>query len=283
VFGESTTDPTETAWLAELRSYAYRSNDQWGEKVAENLENDSNVPEPRSERFRQGVRDAGPPASPADPRQVFETVLDALNRKGLTFDSTENAPCLVSLSPDLERLGRVVDLAGFVEHNVKPSRKQLTDPSFIENVVARLETGKVGVNELERDVGSRDGVWATTEDTLRNPSGPADDADSLRDRLGLDDPVRFGAGKRMVILFYSGDAVPDRALWRPTVLDVGSDISAAAWMPSDGAADPTGFTQDLATGERGGPEVLHRTFPARDIADLSVTGPLTRDPATDYR
>jgi hypothetical protein len=44
-----------------------------------------------------------------------------------------------------------------------------------------------------------------------------------------------------------------------------------------------GRTQDLQTGVRAEPELLHRAFPAAEVLECLVIGPFREDPPVDYK
>jgi hypothetical protein len=86
----------------------------------------------------------------------------------------------------------------------------------------------------------------------------------------------------MIVLSYKADKIPDRAAYRPTVVDAGGFAVSAAWLSSS-PADATGFTQDLRTGQPSCPEILHKRFPARQVANLLALEGCATGPATGYR
>ena len=87
----------------------------------------------------------------------------------------------------------------------------------------------------------------------------------------------------MVIYVYEADRVADGAFYRPTVLDAGWKGSAIAFLPSPPGPARPGQTQDLATGLPAEPEVLHAVFPAAQVQEIVIAGPLTQDPSNHYK
>jgi hypothetical protein len=126
-------------------------------------------------------------------------------------------------------------------------------------------------------------VFATSDDVVTRYQAGTVDADGARDRLGLDDAGTYGRDQFMVIYVYEAARVADGIFYRPTVLDAGWKGSAIAFLPSPSGPARPGQTQDLATGLPAEPEVLHAVFPAAQVQEIVIAGPLTKDPSSNYK
>jgi hypothetical protein len=145
------------------------------------------------------------------------------------------------------------------------------------------EIRKLGLtpSQLTGDIGGAV-VFATSAEIADQRSRDEINDHNVRDRLGLDDP-RFGQDRFMVLYTYVADRVPDDEFYRPTVFDAGWSDTSAAFLPSRPGTAIPGRTQDLTTGEPAELEVLHRTFPADQVEEFVVLGPLTGNPPDDYK
>ena len=230
-----------------------------GELVARNLDEDRNVPPEHQTAFRRFSEDRPPAGDPHDAVVYYGEALAGMASAGLTFAATSNAANRLPDTP-LSRLARAVDLVSFAvfNHPVAVTRAEARRRTFQQQLAKRLATAPTAPAALRADIGAAGRpVWAA-DDTELTGSGPGPaDPDRLRDRLGLDDVDRFGQDSHVVIFRYDVDVVPDGACYRPTVLDAGWHPAAGAFLPSDRATDATGYTQDLASGDKGVPEVIH--------------------------
>lgn len=282
MFGESAPDsPKEDEWLRELAAAEISGNPQWGALVARNLKEDPNTGA-RGTAFRECINRREGVASPDEAVALFRLALDELRRDGYTFDSDHNDGCGLPELP-FDDLARAVDVESIGRHNLGVSVRRLRKPAFRTHVAKRVREGRIGPSVLKGEVGSPNGVWATDANATVDDTGKLLAADELRDRLGLDDPGRFGESEHMVILRYDATRLPDGAAYRPTVLDAGELPMAAAWLPSDATSQETGFTQHLGTGQPGCPEAIHRPFAASEVSGLAATESLRSDPSTGYR
>jgi hypothetical protein len=174
-------------------------------------------------------------------------------------------------------------VADFGKYNLEAARSDLRDAAYRRHVAKRVADGDIEIKMLRSNIGSDFGVWATAYGEVFGTDGNLQRTpDETRDRLGLDDPSRFGREECLVFFVYGQERIPQPGAVRPTVLDAGGPM-AAAWLPSDAAYHATGMTQNLADGSRAAPEVLHRPFPAAEVADLKASAPLQNDPSVEYR
>ncbi|MCH8286025.1 hypothetical protein IIB79_05780 [candidate division KSB1 bacterium] len=177
-----------------------------------------------------------------------------------------------------------MDFANFLRHNFPNpvTDAELRRTVFIDQMAKRVMAPGFDISKLRKGIGHRP-VWATRDEALKSADGSTISSDDLRDSLGLDDRLRYGAGKRMACYIYSSERVPDEAFYRPTVLDTGWHGAAVAFLPSDPTVHETGITQHLQTGDGCAPEVIHDPFAANEVERVGVTEPLANDPATGYR
>jgi hypothetical protein len=272
----------ESKWLEMLSQAELDGNPQWGALVAKNFQEDPNVATEREARFRECIEQAPEVQSSDEAARLLRSALGELLRDGLGFDSEDNEACCISDVPFGE-FARGVDVVSFGQWNLGMSARRIRKATFRAHVAKRVRDGDITVDMLRGDVGSPNGVWATDREEVTDDAGNLLRADDVRDRLGLDDPGRFGAGEHMVFFAYSADGVPDGAAYRPTVVDTGVWPMASAWLPSDATTHETGLTQHLASGRPACPEVLHRPFPANEVSGLMVSEALATDPSTGYR
>ena len=274
--------PVREEWLVALSETTLDGNDLWGRLVVKNLQEDLNCPQGRRDAFRGALDQKLPLPDRTRARDTMWKVIEEINSQGFTFTSPSNAACALGPSP-FPSLVRVMDIGNFAQWNfygVDTSR--FGDASYPAQIASRIKAGSIDPTMLTGEVGAPTGVWATDrEQVLRDDGTFVEHPDQVRNRLGLDDPERFRAGENLVVLSYEAACVPV-PVYRPTVLDTGGAM-AAAWMPSEPATDPTGFTQHLTYGGRGSPEILHRPFPATEVTSVKLHGPLQGPPSTEYR
>lgn len=268
-------------WLTELEKAVPDTN--LGALVATNLRRDPNVPAKIRDEFAQSVASAAPPVAPNKAVQTYVESLDSLRQNGLGFDSPANEANRLAAIP-FETLVRAVDVAAFSVHNLGVTRDRAEDPQLQRQIARRVAASggpRIEPSMLRGNIGGLC-VWATEPPALTDPDGTRVPPDEMRDRLGLDDPDRFGQGKEMILFLYGSAAVPEGRSYRPTVLDAGWCPVAAAFLPSD-PAEPTGMTQHLATGEPSAREAIHQPFPAGELDEIQATDVFTSDPPIAYR
>jgi len=285
VFCDAEPTSPKTREFLDLLKKAERGNRR-GELVARNLEFEPNVPEPVRKEFVRYVESMDAPNGPDDAARLYASTVYELEGGDYTFDSGHNEPNRAP-APPFAALERAVDVGSFAVYNLGLTRDKAERPELRAQIARRL-TGTAGPpvrsDMLRGEVGGNC-VWATEASVLASSEPTADggpEPDELRDALGLDDPERYGRDESMVLFSYSNERVPGRAFYRPTVLQAGWAPCAGAFLPSDPESH-TGWTQNLATGARGKPEIVHAPFSAREIDGLDVAGPLARDPSTGYR
>jgi hypothetical protein len=271
----------ESAWLDALRSVSLPHNDSWGALVAANFLEDKNTAPARSAVFRQAIESAERATSPDEAKRVLQNALGEVNRPGNSFDSANNDACRLASVPFGE-LARAVDVKNFGAYILGDTDTDWRRKEDRLQLAARVRAGTITQADLGGNVGSPYGVWATDAESVCGKGTGSQQAADLRDRLGLDDPDRFGEGEPMIVLSYHADKIPDGAAYRPTVVDAGGFAVSAAWLPSS-PGGATGFTQDLRTGKPSCPEIIHKPFPARQVASLTATEGFATGPATGYR
>jgi hypothetical protein len=281
MFGQDgdTHSEKESAWLDALRSVSPPHNDSWGALVAANFLEDKNTAPARAAVFRQAIESAERATSADEAERVLQNALGEMNRSENRFDSANNAACRLASVP-FDQLARAVDVKSFGKYNLDATESDLRDKGRRMHLAKRIREGMITPTDLRRDVGGQNGVWATDAQSVCGRGTDPQQAADIRDRLGLDDPYRFGEGEPMIILSYSADRIQGAA-YRPTVVDAGGFVSAA-WLPSS-PADATGFTQDLRTGQPSCPEIIHKPFEAKKVTALVATEGCATRPATGYR
>jgi len=283
MFGQTgdTHSAKESSWLDSMCKARLPHNDLWGALVAANFREDKNTTPTRATVFRHGIESAEPVTSADEAKRVLQNALGEVNRSESRFDSPDNDASRLDSIP-FGQLARVVDVKAFGHYTLRATVTDLRKKDRRAHLAARVRAGKLTQADLGGDVGSPNGVWATdAQSTCGKGTDPQQAAD-IRDRLGMDDPDRFGEGEPMIILSYPADKMPGGAAYRPTVVDAGDLPVSAAWLPSS-PADSTGFTQDLRTGQPGCREIIHKPFSARDIAALTATEGCATGPADGYR
>lgn len=267
-------------WLNQLKQA--EPNTKRGALIAKNLEEDPSVPKARRDKFCKLIETEGSSANGEEAGKVYRHVLKEMDAQGYGFDSNHNAENRRDRTV-LPNMGRAVDIVSFISYNLGgvtlPVKAR--SPAFQETVANAIKAGHVAVGDLHGDVAGKC-AWAADAGVFRDASGGLQNADDTRDRLGLDDPTRFGPGKRMVSFFYSADKLHSQYIWRPTVLDAGWHPAAGAFLPSDPDGD-VGKTQNLRTGASDADEIIHQPFPANTVDSLDVSDMLKNEPSTGYR
>jgi len=271
----------ESAWLDAMRSVSPPHNDSWGVLVAANFREDKNTAPARAAVFRQAIESAERTTSADEANKVLHNALGEVNRPENRFDSASNDACRLGSVP-FDQLARAVDVKNFGERILQATGMNLRQKDRRVHLAARVRAGTITPADLGGDVGGQNGVWATDAHSVCGKGTDPQQAADIRDRLGLDDPDRFGEGEPMIVLSYQADKIPDNAVYRPTVVDAGGFAVSAAWLPSS-PADATGFTQDLRTGQPSCPEIIHKPFQARQVASLTAMEGFATGPATGYR
>lgn len=186
------------------------------------------------------------------------------------------------------RLSRVVDGDAFIKFNFFPGNKRRVPRRYRgkTSVRSKVRLDEIRIrgltaSQLHRNIGGPVVFTSSAEIADRRGRNEISDND-VRNRLGLDDP-RFGRDRFMVAYIYAAARVPGDECYRPTVLDAGWSAVSAAFLPSEPGIAKPGRTQDLSTGEAAEPEVVHRTFPAKEVEHVMVLGPLTTDPPDNYK
>jgi hypothetical protein len=283
MFGERTNNTAkEKTWLGMLSMAAGYGNPDWGALVARNFETDLASSHDRMASFRGSIERRAEVTSPQDALDAMDAGLDEMRRAGYTFDSDSNVGCKLNGDPP-ENLARAVGMGPFATRNLGASRAKLYKATYQSFFASLIKANGVSIADLREEVGGSNGVWATDRESIFQPDGALlASPEETRDRLGLDDSQGFGRDKHMVFFCYPSSRVPDGNLYRPSVLDAGGS-AGAAWLPSDPATDPTGFTQHLGSGTRSLPEFLHVAFPAKEISELHVSDKIKTDPSAGYR
>ena len=283
MFGQDgdTHSEKESFWLDAMRSVSLSHNDCWGALVAANFLEDKNTAPVRAAVFRQAIESAERATSADEANKVLHNAVGEVNLPKNRFDSAKNDACRLGSVPFRE-LARTVDVKNFGAYILGDTDTDWRRKEDRLQLAARVRRGTITQADLGGKVGSPYGVWATDAQSVCGKGTDPQQAADLRDRLGLDDPDRFGEGEPMILLSYSADTIPGGAAYRPTVVDAGDSPASAAWLPNS-PADATGFTQDLRTGQPNCPEILHKPFPARQVANLTATEGLVTGPADGYR
>lgn len=282
MFGDNVqTSPKVSEWLDALKKA--EPDTSLGELVGRNLEQDSNVAADMQSRFLDLVADADETTTPDEAVKLYRETLDSLEEDGLTFDSAAGEKNKLTAIP-FEELARSVDFGGFMHYNYPEAvpQREIRKKTFVDQVAKRVADGTVDRSKFRGDVGWKS-VWATHAQTIRDKNGNLLPSREVRNLLGLDDPNRFGQGRRMVVFFYPSDRMPDGRCYRPTVLDAGWCPAGGAFLPSDKATEETGYAQNLSNGEKGAPEILHLPFPAKEMERLEIPEELSDDPPVEYR
>ena len=287
MFGNPVPDDEKVAnWLDQFRRSEPTS--QRGALVHENLLQDANVCGADQRTFMDFIAAQPTPATPEAAARQYEAFLAQRDAGGTPCLREDNQANHLSARPS-SRLARVVGGEAFMKYNFYATNKRKVPrrhraPVTVQTGVRLRQLKKKGVQtaNLQRDIGGPV-VFATSADIADRQRQGEVSADDVRNRLGLDDSLRFGRGQFMVVYEYAADRVPGQKFARPTVLDADwSDVSAA-FLPSVSGPAQAGRTQDLATGLAAEPEVLHRSFPANEVETCDVLGPLANDPPDDYR
>lgn len=287
MFGQPTvSDAKLQAWLDLLRQA--ESVSRRGALIERNLRDDANVCPALQQELRDFVAGQSPAATPDDAAEQYERFLQDLHQDGPPCQHPDNIVNQIPTAP-LPRLARSVDGDAFLKYNYLPAnnrkvpRYHRASPSVKTKIRLReLQRRGVQTAALRGSIGESV-VFATSDRVATGYQAGTLVADGVRDRLGLDDPVPYGQDQFMVIYVYEAARVADVAFYRPTVLDAGWKGSAIAFLPSPPGPARPGQTQDLATGLPAEPEVLHAVFPASQVEEIVIAGPLTQDPSKHYR
>ncbi|NLF69797.1 MAG: hypothetical protein GX575_12175 [Candidatus Anammoximicrobium sp.] len=287
MFGQATVaDAKLEAWLDLLRQA--EPTTRRGALIERNLRDDANVCPALQQDLRDFVAAQSPAATPDDAAEQYERFLQDLHQDGPPCQHPDNIVNQIPTAPP-PRLARSVDGDAFLKYNYLPAnnrkvpRYHRASPSVKTKIRLReLQRRGVQTAALRGSIG-RSVVFATSDSVATRYQAGTLAADGVRDRLGLDDPVPYGRDQFMVIYVYEVARVADGAFYRPTVLDAGWKGSAIAFLPSPPGPARPGQTQDLATGLPAEPEVLHAVFPAAQVQEIVVAGPLTQDPSNHYK
>jgi hypothetical protein len=287
MFGPSTVaDAKLQAWLDLLRQAEPAT--RRGALTERNLRDDVNVCPALQQELRDFVAAQPPAAMPDDASQQYDRFLQDLHQNRPPCQHPDNAGNQMSITP-FPRLARSVDGDAFLKYNYlatnnrKVPRYHRASPP-VKTKIRLRELQKRGTQAaaLRGSIG-RSVVFATSDDVVTRYQAGTLNADGLRNRLGLDDASPYGRGQFMVIYVYEAARVADGTFYRPTVLDAGWKGSAIAFLPSPPGPARPGQTQDLATGLPAEPEVLHAVFPAAQVQEIVIAGPLTGDPSSNYK
>jgi len=287
MFGQPTVaDAKLQAWLDLLRQA--EPTTRRGALIERNLRDDANVCPALQQDLRDFVAAQSPAATPDDAAEQYERFLQRLHQNRPPCQHPDNVVNQVS-APPFPRLARSVDGDAFLKYNYLPAnnrkvpRCHRASPSVKTKIRLReLQRRGIETAALRGSIG-RSVVFATSDTVVTRYQARTLDADGVRDRLGLDDSVPYGRDQFMVIYVYEAARVADGAFYRPTVLDAGWKGSAIAFLPSPPGPARPGQTQDLATGLPAEPEVLHGVFPAAQVQEIVIAGPLTQDPSNHYK
>lgn len=287
MFGQPIAVPSKIeSWLEMLRQA--EPNTRRGELMVRNLREDANVCPALQQQLRDFVA-AEPVAATADEAaEQVERFLQTVHQDHPPCQHPDNTANRLAKAP-FARLARSVDGDAFLKYNYlstnkrKVPRHHRAKPALKAKIRLReLDNHGIPIADLRGSIGGSV-VFATSSDIVDRQRAKALDADLIRDRLGLDDSGSFGQGQFMVIFLYDATRVADGQFYRPTVLDAGWKSSAIAFLPSSASPPQPGRTQHLATGQPAEPEVLHAVFPAAEIEECVIAGPLQRNPADNYK
>jgi hypothetical protein len=261
---------------------------QRGALVHLNLLEDGNVSEPHQRALYEHVESQPPVSTPEEAARLYDRFLCELGSRGPVCTQPNNAKNRIGGVP-FARLSRVVGGDAFMKYNFYATNKRKVPQRHrstraVQTKVRLEQIRKKGV-QFDRLRGNIGGavVFASGVEILERHKRNEIEADGVRNRLGLDDVGRFGRDGFMVGYVYDAGRAPGGEFFRPTVLDAGwADVSAAFLPSEEGSARP-GRTQDLSTGDRAEPEVLHRSFPANEVEACQILGPLADDPPDAYK
>jgi hypothetical protein len=287
VFGQpNVVDAKTQAWPELLRQAEPAT--RRGELMVRNLLEDSNVCPALQRQLRDFVAAESAAATPDEAAEQFEGFLQGVRQDHPPCQHPENSANRLPNAP-FDRLARSVDGDAFVKYNYLPTNKRKVPkhhrakPALKAKIRLReLRNRGIQIADLRGSIGGAV-VFATSSDIVDQYRVGAVDSDQVRNRLGLDDSGSYGQGQFMVIYVYDADRVTDGRFYRPTVLDAGWKSSAIAFLPSPAVTPQPGHTQDLATGQAAESEVLHAVFPAAEIQECIIAGPLRRNPADNYK
>lgn len=287
MFGQQIGDDERTqAWLALLRQAEPET--RRGELAARNLLDDGNVCAALQKGLLDFIASEPPTATPDAAAEQYDRFLQRLHQAVPPCRHPDNSANQLPNAPFL-RLARAVDGDAFVKYNYLPTNKRKVPRAHrarpaVKTKIRLREIAKRGVRlGALRGMIGKSVAFASSDDLAERHRSGTMPVEEMRDRLGLDDPARFGRDRFMVIYVYGADRVADGMFFRPTVLDAGWKGSAIAFLPSPGGPARPGRTQDLATGQRAEPEVLHAVFPAAEVEACLVGRRLTRDPSATYK
>jgi hypothetical protein len=287
VFGQPTVaDSKIHSWLELLRQAEPET--RRGELMVRNLLEDVNVCPTLQEQLRDFIA-VEPSAATADQAaEQLDRFLQQIRLPAPPCQHPDNTTNRLPNAP-FARLARCVDGDAFLKYNYLPTNKRKkpryhrAKPALEAKIrLQELEVRGIRIEELRGSIAAAT-VFATSSDLVDRYPPNAVDADQVRDRLGLDDSGPYGQGQFVVVYVYDAARIADGRFYRPTVLDAGWGSSAIAFLPSPVAPPQPGYTQDLATGQPAEPEVLHTVFPAAEISQCIVAGPLQRDPSDRYK
>jgi len=287
MFGQATVaDAMLQTWLDLLRQA--EPTTCRGALIERNLQDDANVCPSLQQELRDFVAAQPPAVTPDDADDQYERFLRRLHQNRPPCQHLDNVGNKIP-TPPFPRLARSVDGDAFLKYNYpatnnrKVPRYHRASPSVKTKIRLReLQRRGVQTDALRGSIG-KSVVFATSDRVATRYQAGTLAADGVRDRLGLDDPGPYGRDQFMVIYVYEAARVADGAFYRPTVLDAGWKGSAIAFLPSPPGPARPGQTQDLATGLPAEPEVLHAVFPASQVEEIVIAGPLTQDPSKHYK
>jgi hypothetical protein len=287
VFGQpNVADSKIRSWLELLRQA--EPDTRRGELMVRNLLEDANVCPALQQQLRDFMAAEPAATTPDQAAEQLERFLQQIRQPDPPCQHPDNTANRLANAP-FARLARAVDGDSFLKFNYLPTNKRKVpryhraDPALKAKIRLRLLTNRgVRIEELRGSIGGGI-VFATSSDLVERYPPDAVDADQVRDRLGLDDSGPYGQGQFMVVYVYDAARVADDRFYRPTVLDAGWRSSAIAFLPSPAVRPQPGRTQDLATGEPAESEVLHAVFPATEILQCIIAGPLQRNPSDRYK
>ena len=212
MFGQDddTHSEKESAWLDALREVSLPHNDSWGALVVANFLEDKNTSPTRAAVFRQAIESAERATSPDEAKRVLQNALGEVNRSENRFDSANNAACRLASVP-FDQLARAVDVENFGKWILRATAMNLRQKDRRVHLAARVRAGTITPSDLGGDVGSPYGVWATDAQSVCGKGTAPQQAADVRDKLGLDDPDRFGDGQRFRNVVKKARLMPGKA------------------------------------------------------------------------
>ena len=149
-------------------------------------------------------------------------------------------------------LSHMTPLETFYRYNLSNDPEMLPPNDKVEQTWELIRKGQLNF-PLRGTFGKTERAWSTFTEAIQGISS----ADDLRDQLGLS---HFYKGEKVVELLYKPEAIQKPAI--PTILEAGG--KNWAFKPSQ-KGDKYGWTQDLKTGKKVHPEIVHKGVRATDL------------------